>query len=154
MSYYSSTGTKRHQTISPYIPDRVELIGNNTKQASSTDIGKAVKISGNAVVVCAEGDEIYGFITNVEAGSKDGYSFGGVAYDVGREMLANDLAGGLAVGDLVVAGVAVALGTAHHANGANVKIAAGTEAGIYKWQVIGLEVDPSTANKQVLLRKV
>lgn len=126
MAYYSSTGTKRHQTISPYIPDRVELIGNNTKQASSTDIGKAVKISGNAVVVCAEGDEIYGFITNVEAGSKDGYSIGGVACDVGREMWANDASGGLAVGNLVVAGVAVALGTAHHANGANVKAAPGS----------------------------
>lgn len=125
MAYYSGTG-KRHLTISPYLPDRTELIGSNAKQASSIDIGKAVKVSGNTTVVCAEGDEIYGFISSVEAGSKDGYSIGGVVADVGRECWANDAAGGLAVGDLVVAGVAVALGTAHHANGANVKAAPGS----------------------------
>lgn len=153
MALYTKT-TGRQLTVSPYTPDRVELIGNNTKQASSVDIGKAVKISGDAVVVCATGDEIYGFISAVEAGSKNGYSIGAVACDVGRECWANDLAGGLVIGNLVVASTAVALGTAHHANGANVKVALGTEAGIHKWQVIALEVSPSTANKQVLLRKV
>jgi hypothetical protein len=125
MSYYTGTG-KRHLTVSPYTPDRVELIGNNTKQASSTDIGKAVKLSGNTVVVCADGDEIYGFISSVEAGSKDGYSIGSVVCDAGREVWANDLAGGLAVGDLVVSSTSVALGTAHHANGWNVKARTGS----------------------------
>jgi len=153
MAYYTGTG-KRHLTVSPYTPDRVELIGNNTKQASSVDIGKAVKLSGNTVVVCANGDEIYGFISSVEAGSKGGYSIGSVVCDVGRECWANDEVGGLVVGSRVVASTAVALGTAHNANGANVKVAAGTEAGSHKWQVIGLEVSPSTAGKQVLLRKI
>ena len=125
MSYYTGTG-KRHLSVTPYSPDRVERIGNNTKQASSTDIGKAVKISGDAVVVCADGDEIYGFVSSVEAGSKNGYSIGSVSCDVGHECWANDLAGGLAIGNLVVASTAVALGTAHHANGANVKAAPGS----------------------------
>jgi hypothetical protein len=125
MAYYTGTG-KRHLTVSPYTPDRVELIGTNAKQASSVDIGKAVKLSGNTVVVCADGDEIYGFISSVEAGSKNGYSIGSVVCDAGREVWANDLAGGLAVGDLVVASTAVALGTAHHANGAHVKARTGS----------------------------
>lgn len=125
MAQYTRT-TGRHMTISPYIPDRVELIGNTSKQASSTDIGKAVKLSGDAVVVCADGDEIYGFISSVEAGSKNGYSIGSVVADAGREVWANDLAGGLAVGDLVVSSTSVALGTAHHANGWNVKARTGS----------------------------
>lgn len=125
MAYYTRTAG-RSLTISPYTPDRVELIGTNAKQASSTDIGKAVKLAGDAVVVCADGDEIYGFIASVEAGSKNGYSIGGVVCDAGREVYANDLAGGLAVGDLVVASTAVALGTAHHANGAHVKVRTGS----------------------------
>ena len=125
MTQYTKT-TGRHLTVSPYTPDRVELIGTNAKQASSVDIGKAVKLSGDAVVVCADGEEIYGFVASVEAGSKNGYSIGAVVADAGRECWANDEAGGLAVGDLVVAGTAVALGTAHNANGANVKVRTGT----------------------------
>lgn len=154
MAYYANDKGKRSLLISPYTPDRTELIGDTTKQASSVDINKAVKLSGNTVVVCASGDEIYGFISSVEAGSSGGHSVGGVACDTGREAWAVDEAGGLVVGDLVVAGTAVALGTALTLGAPNVLVAAGTEAGIHKWQVIGLEAEPSTAGKQVLLRKV
>jgi hypothetical protein len=148
---YSSTRNTRQVEISPYRPDRTEKIGNNTGQASYVDIGKPVKLSGDAVVICTAGDEIYGFISSVNAGTMDGFSVGGVVADAGREMVAVDEAGGLAVGDLVVAGTAVALGTA---GVGNVAVAAGTEDGIDRWRVVGLEVSPSTAGKEVLLRKL
>jgi hypothetical protein len=122
MAYYTTTG-KRQLLISPYTPDRTELIGTNAKQASSVDIGKPVKLSGNTVVPCADGDEIYGFIASVEAGSKDGYSVGGVVCDVGREVWATDESGSLAVGNLVTAGTVAALGTE---GVGNVKIRAAT----------------------------
>lgn len=150
MAYYTTTG-KRQLLVSPYQPDRTERIGDNTGQAGMADIGKPVKLSGDTVVLCADGDEIYGFIASVEAFTEGGHSIGGVVCDVGREMIAVDEDGGLAVGNLVVASTPVAFGTAGIAN---VKVAAGTEDGLHKWQVIGLEVSPSTAGKQVLLRKI
>lgn len=147
MAYYSSNN-HRQLLISPYIPDRTERIGDDTHQASAIDIGKPVKLADTAVVVCAATDEVYGFIASVEAGSKNGYSVGAVACDVGREMHAVDEAGGLAVGGLVVAGTAVALGTV---GVGNVVTGAPTT---HKWQVIGLENSPSVAGGEVLLRKV
>lgn len=147
MAYHSQKGV-RHLLTTPYLPDRTELIGNDTGQASAIDIGKAVKLSGNAVVAAASGNDIYGFISSVEAGTSGGYSVGAVACDVGREAIAIDEAGGLAVGDLVVAGTAVALGTAGGGN-----VISGSPA-IHKWQVIGIEGAASTAGEQILLRKV
>lgn len=152
MAYYPSANF-RQLLISPYQPDRTERIGTSVAggTASATDIGKPVKLAKDAVIVCADGDEIYGFIASVEAGTSGGYSVGGVVCDVGREMHATDEDGGLAVGDRVVAGTAVALGTA---GVANVVEAAGTEAGNHRWQVVGIETDPSVAAGQVLIRKV
>ena len=152
MAYYT-TGNQRQLLVSPYQPDKTEKIGNNTGQLTDNDLGKAVKLDGDAVVLCDEGAEIYGFITS-RSQTKNGYSIGGVVCDVGREMIAVDLAGGLAVGDLVVAKAQQAFGTAPSGGAAHVKIAAGTEAGVHKWQVVGLEVSPSTAYKQILIRKV
>lgn len=113
-------GTNRVLLINPYIPARTELIGNTTKQASSKDVGKPVKLSGDAVVLATYGDPIYGFIESMEAGSKNGYSIGGVLCDRGCEAYATDEAGTLAVGDLVVAGTVIAFGTQTPAKGANV----------------------------------
>lgn len=145
---YSASGNNRQLLITPYVPDRAELIGNTSKQASYLDIGKPVKLTGDTVVLCADGDEIYGFIASVEAYSKNGHSVGGVVCDAGREMVAIDEAGGLAVSDLVVAGTAVAFGTA---GGPNVKTGSPTTQ---RWMVVGTEVSPSTAGKEVLLRKL
>lgn len=113
-------GTHRVLLINPYTPARTELIGNNTKQASSRDVGKAVKVSGDTTALCAYGDEIYGFIESVEAGSANGYSIGGVLSDRGHETVAKDEVGDLAVGDFVAAGTPVAFGTALPAGGPNV----------------------------------
>lgn len=111
MAYYATTN-QRQQTISPYLPDRAEKIGDDTKQASAIDIGKPVKLAGATTDLCADGDEIYGFIASVEAGSSDGHSVGGVSADVGQEIVATDEAGDLTVGARVVAGTPVAFGTA------------------------------------------
>ena len=146
-------GYLRVPRINPYLPARVEYIGNNTGQASSKDIGKPVKLNGESTALCASGDEIYGFIESVEVGTNGGYSFGGVLCDIGHEVIAKDEAGTLVVGDLVVAGTAVALGTQTPTGGYNVIVAAGTEPGIHKWQVVAKYTTGSYAGS-VMLRKV
>jgi hypothetical protein len=114
-------GVNRVPRINPYLPARTEYVGTTSVHASSIDIGKAVKLSGDTVVVPTSGDEILGFIESVEAATYNGYSVAGVVYDVGHEALVKDEVGDLAVGDLVVAGTAVALGTSHGTVGYNVK---------------------------------
>lgn len=146
-------GYLRVPRINPYLPARVEYIGDNTGQASSKDIGKPVKLNGESTALCASGDEIYGFIESVEVSTNKGYSFGGVLADVGHEVIAKDEAGTLVVGDLVVAGTAIALGTQTPTGGYNVKKAAGTEAGVHKWQVVARYTSGAMAGS-VMLRKV
>ncbi len=146
-------GYLRVPRINPYLPARAEYIGNNTGQASSKDIGKPVKLSGQTTALCASGDEIYGFIESVEVGTNNGYSFGGVLCDPGHEVIAKDEVGNLAVGDLVVAGTAIAFGTQTPAGGYNVKKAAGTEAGLHKWQVMAVYTAGSMTGS-VMLRKI
>lgn len=146
---------QRVPRIEPYVPDRTELLGDNTKQFSDKDIGKAVKYDGVAMILCADGDPIVGFVTAVEAYSSQGYSVGSVKMDVNTEALGTDEDGGLAVGDFVQAGTPVVLGTANGANGQNV-VAMVTPASVaaHKWQVVATYVTPSTAGDQVMLRKV
>lgn len=153
-------GVNRAPRINPYLPARTEKIGNNTGQASYLDIGKPVKLSGDTVVLCEDGDDIYGFIESVEAGTNNGYSIGGVLCDAGLEVLAKDEDGALAVGDLVVAGTKVAFGTSVGSVGANVVkwVQAADSNGldntpIHKWQVLAY-YGVQGAGKQVMLRKV
>jgi len=142
-------GYHRVMEIDPYRPARTELIGNNTGQASSKDVGKPVKLSGEGVVLCASGDEIYGVIESVNAGTHSGYSVGGVLSASGNQAYATDEGQNLAVGDLVVAGTATAFGTAVAASGPNVLKAAGTEDGIHRWIVVAVYSDD-----RVLIRKI
>lgn len=146
-------GYLRVPRINPYLPARVESIGNNTGQASSKDIGKPLKLSGETTALCASGDEIYGFIESVEVGTDRGYSYGGVLADIGHEVIAKDEVGTLVVGDLVVAGTAIAFGTQTPEGGYNVKKAAGTEAGNHKWQVLAKYTTGRYAGS-VMLRKI
>jgi hypothetical protein len=146
-------GYMRVPRINPYLPARVEYLGNNTGQFSSKDIGKPVKLAGETTALCASGDEIYGFVESVEVGTSNGYSYGGVLADVGHEVIAKDEAGTLVVGNLVVAGTATALGTVTPAGGYNVLVAAGTEAGLHRWQVVAKYTTGSKAGS-VMLRKI
>jgi hypothetical protein len=149
-------GYHRVQTIDPYRPGRTELIGTSSGDASSVDVGKAVKLSGAGVVLATDGDEIYGFVESVNAGTSNGYSVGTVLCDSGNEMYATDAGVGtssaLTVGDLAVASTQTALGTAiAAATGTPVKVAAGSEAGKHQWQVVAVYTTPAGG---VLLRKL
>lgn len=87
---------------------------NNVTDA---EIGKPVKLVGDSRYdLCAAGDAIEGFITAVESYTADGYSIGSVQFTdrkaVTFDGIQLDGTGVLAVGDYVVAGTAVAKGTA------------------------------------------
>ena len=136
---------KRQMLIQPYKPDQTENLGDNTGQYAGNDVGKAVKYSGDAMVLCATGDEIIGFVQDVEPGTKDGYSTGSVRKE-GRAW-ALDEAGTLSVGDVVTAGAAGTLGTL--ANN-NVLVAVGAK--VHVWVVIS--VIGTGAGRTVLVEKV
>lgn len=141
--------------IEPYVPDRAELLGDETKQFSDADIGKPVKYSGETMVACVSGDNIVGFVTSVEPYSQGGHSVGAVKRDVNTEFLCTDEAGGLSVGDYVTAGTITALGTTGPAPGPNVLVdATPATAPAHKWQVVATYVTPSTAGDQVMVQKV
>lgn len=143
-------GMHRVAVINPYSPARTELIGTNAKQATSADVGKAVKLAGVSTELCASGNEIYGFIESVEVASKNGVSVGGVLSDQGSEVYATDQAGTLTVGALVVAGTITAFGTALPTTGPNV--IAGTPT-THKWLVMARYTSGAYSGG-VLLRKI
>lgn len=82
------------------------------------EAGKPVKFSAESrYSLCAAGDLIEGFISSVNGGSYDGYSIGGIVDQGYKEVTFDGLqatagTGTVAVGDYVVAGTAVAAGTA------------------------------------------
>jgi hypothetical protein len=96
--------------------------GTNTASAANTytdkEAGKIVKLAGESrYVLAAAGDQIEGFITTVEGGRLDDYSWGGkVSTGVKEVTFDGDQAtagtGTLAIGDFVVAGTVVAAATA------------------------------------------
>lgn len=138
---------KRQLLIQPYEPDYTENLGDNTGQFAAEDIGKAVKLSGDTMVLCASGDPIEGFVQSVEPGTVDGHSIGSVRKR-GRQY-AIDEAGSLAVGDLVEAGTAGTLGT--HAL-QNVIVQGTPVVGEKYWTVIGITT--GLAASQVLVEYI
>ncbi len=83
---------------------------------SDTEIGKAVKLGdADNFLLCADGDELDGFIDNIDGGgTEDGYTFGGVARgNAGQRFEAQVAAGAtqVALNDLVVAGAQLPVGT-------------------------------------------
>ena len=147
----SFSGYHRVMVIDPYNPARTELLGTNAGQASSSDVGKAVKLSGAGTVLATDGDEIYGFVESVNVGTSNGYSVAGVLCNSGNEAYATDTGGTCVVGDLVVADDQAAFGTAVAATGAPVKKAAGTEPGIHRWIVVAAYTTPTNG---LLIRKL
>ena len=125
---------KRQILIDPYRPNDTENLGDATGQYSSADIGKAVKYNGDAVVLCASGDPIVGFVSAVEAGTNDGYSIGSV--NKRSRQSAVDEAGTLAVGAIVVAGTPGTLGTLANQNVIVEPIA--LDAAQWPWVVISV----------------
>lgn len=92
---------------------------------ADADVGKAVKlIATDTYGLCADGDEIEGFLHSVEPATIDGYSFGSVQV-TGRKAVKFD--GTVAFGAKVLCGAIVARGTALASLGA-VKVKTGTAA--------------------------
>lgn len=86
------------------------LLGVNKKDPfSQNDVGKAVKLVGNGRYgLCADGDEIEGFITAVELYTTEGYAVGSVRRINGKRVF---LQGGVGVaGDLVVSAAQTSVG--------------------------------------------
>lgn len=155
-------GVSRAPRINPYIPARTELFtaGGGGAKVSYLDIGKPVKLAGNYCTLAVSGEQIYGFIESVEAGTSGGYAVGGVLADCGLDVLAVDEVGNLAVGDFVEAGTATALGTVTPTLGANViKFApvvnslGVNEILVGRWQVLAY-YGSQGAGRQVMLRRV
>lgn len=74
------------------------------------DVNKPVKLSASdTVALCADGDQIYGFIDSVERRTEDGKSVLGIQID-GRKWVT--MSGTYAVGDLVEAAANEAVATA------------------------------------------
>lgn len=136
-------------------PERLNVISAKlgpdiATKYSDKDKKKAAKAqAGGRYVLCADGDDIEGFIDSVEAATQDGFSFGGVARgNVGYRVEAQVAAGAANVvfGDLVVAGAQLAIGTKGLA-----QVKKGAPA-VHKYRVLRLTTGaPGTT---VLLEKV
>lgn len=135
------------ETILNYTPKSVRL-GAGTGSANNVDDkerNKAVKLVGESRYdLCAVGDAIEAFVTSVEGATADGYTIGGVANDVGmyKAVTFDGLqgtpgTGAVAVGDYVVAGTAVAKGTALSVPQKVCKATSQTP-GAFAWRVVSL----------------
>jgi len=113
-----------------------------TKTVTDADVGKPVKISAaDTVVICSDGDQIYGFIASVAPATADGKTLVTVMVD-GRIWVSLD--GASAVGTLVEAAANEAAGTAHTSGYGRVSthtLVAGTGK---QWQVISGAGDDGT----------
>lgn len=140
----------KHQllTTSPAEMDVIgAAIGDDTNQARyENDLGKAVKKGAvQNYVLCADGDEIEGFIDSVRGDTvNEGYSFGGIQR--AKRIWAEVGFGTVAVNDLVVAAAQVAFGTKGVA-----KVKTGTPAN-YKWQAIRVEGSGAVGDRVLLER--
>lgn len=126
------------------ITARLGAGSGTANQVDDKEIGKSVKLVGDSQYnLCAAGDQIEGFITAVESYTADGYSIGSVQTEGRKRVTLDGLqatpgTGTCAVGDYVVAGTAVAKGTALTAPPKVCK--ATTQTGMYfAWRIVALE---------------
>lgn len=131
-------------------------LGTTVQKYGNTEIGKAVKLSGSdAYVLCAAGDSIEGVVTSsnfANQGTVDGFAIGGIVATGYKAVTFDGLqatpgVGVVSVGDYVVAGTAVAVGTA--ASG-DLKVSKATDqaaakSGPYSARVVSLGVATSGA---------
>ena len=133
-----------------------ELVGTELKTArlgagsgsanyvDDKEIGKPVKLVGDSQYnLCAAGDQIEAFVGAVETYTADDFSIGSVQTDGRKRVTLDGLqatpgTGVCAVGDYVVAGTAVAKGTALTVPPKVCK--ATTQTGMYyAWRIVSLE---------------
>ena len=126
------------------ITARLGAGSGSANYVTDVEIGKPVKMVGDSQYgLCAAGDQIEGYIAAVETYTADDFSIGSVQFE-GRKrvtldgLLATPGTGTCAVGDYVVAGTAVAKGTALTVPMKVCK--ATTQTGMYfAWRIVSLE---------------
>ena len=126
------------------ITARLGAGSGSANYVTDVEIGKSVKLAGDSQYnLCAAGDQIEGFITAVETYTADDFSIGSVQFDGRKRVTLDGLqatpgTGTCAVGDYVVAGTAVAKGTALTVPPKVCK--ATTQTGMYfAWRIVSLE---------------
>lgn len=123
---------------------RLGVGSGSANYVTDLEIGKPVKLVGDSQYnLCAAGDQVEGFVTAVETYTADDFSIGSVDASGRKRVMLDGLqatpgTGVIAVGDYVVAGTAVAKGTA--LVGAPKVCKATTPTGMYfAWRVVSLE---------------
>ena len=126
------------------ITARLGAGSGSANYVTDVEIGKSVKLIGDSLYnLCAAGDQIEGFITAVETYTADDFSIGSVQFQGRKRVTLDGLqatpgTGTCAVGDYVVAGTAVAKGTALTVPPKVCK--ATTQTGMYfAWRIVSLE---------------
>lgn len=114
---------------------------------------KAVKLgTADNFVLCADGDELDGFIDNIDGGSTEsGYTLGGVARCNGGQRMKVQVAVGatqVAIDDLVVAAAQLPVGTAGLA-----QVKEGTPTR-HLWRVLSLLSGTGVAGNEILIEKL
>jgi hypothetical protein len=114
------------------------LLGVNKKEPySQNDVGKSVKLVGNGRFgLCADGEEIEGFITSVEPYTTEGYAVGSVRRRMNGKLVYTT--GPIALGDQVVSAAQTAVGVKVDAKEFGYPtVKRGTPA-THKWRVLWL----------------
>ena len=126
------------------ITARLGAGSGSANYVTDVEIGKSVKLAGDSQYsLCAAGDQIEGFITAVETYTADDFSIGSVQIAGRKRVTLDGLqatpgTGTCDVGDYVVAGTAVAKGTALTVPPKVCK--ATTQTGMYfAWRIVSLE---------------
>ena len=132
-------------------PERLNVVSaelgtDALEKYTDSDIGKPMKLGAEpgCFVVVADGDEIEGFLDNIDAGgTTDGHVFGGVACGTRGFRVEAEFSGDAgAVGDLVVAAAQSAIGV-KAASGLG-KVKAGTPT-THKWRIIANKTPRASA---------
>lgn len=126
------------------ITARLGAGSGSANYVTDVEIGKPVKMVGDSQYgLCAAGDQIEGYIAAVETYTADDFSIGSVQFEGRKRVTLDGLqatpgTGTCAVGDYVVAGTAVAKGTALTVPMKVCK--ATTQTGMYfAWRIVSLE---------------
>lgn len=127
-----------------------------SNKLNDSDIGKPVILGpDNNYVLCADGDDIHGFLVSTEAATvNDGFSFGSVLRNKRLEVQleAGELGTAVAGTSFVVAGIPLA------ARGTKVAYAQviikAAVAGASLWRVIRIVTGTGVAGDRVLIEKV
>ena len=122
-------------------PERLNVISSklgtgDKEKYTDADVLKPMKLGAEpgCFVVAADGDEIEGFLDNIDAGgTTDGHVFGGVACGNRGVRIEAEMVGTATVGGLVVAAAQEAIGT--KAASGRGKVKAGTPA-THKWRIL------------------